>query len=258
MSLATWTPAALSRERRPLTGTCWRAVEAQHRVSTMKLVDTLEEQSILETLLDVTKPSIPPECRHLDYLLFTPFRYGAPYPTGSRFRRAGFTPPVFYASESAPTAIAEFSFHRLLFFADSPKTPWPVNAGELTVFSVPFKTRAALDVTVEPLVRDRSLWTACVDYGPCQQLADTARAAEVEVVRYESVRDTADPPGANIAIFTCAAFATRKPAARQTWRLHLGPRGVRAMCDFPEQRRGFGRDAFASDPRIASFRWDRG
>jgi hypothetical protein len=255
--LATWTPAALSRERRPLAGACWRVVEAQHRVSTMKLVDTLEEQTVLETLLDVTKPPVPPECRHLDYLLFTPFRYGAPYPTGSRFRRPGFTPPVFYASESAPTAIAEMAFHRLLFFADSPKTPWPVNAGEFTVFSAAYKTDAALDLTSDPLKRDRARWTDSVDYAACQELADSARTAGAEVIRYESVRDTADPPGANIAILTCRAFAARKPAARQTWRMHLGPRGVRAMCDFPEQRRGFPRDAFATDPRIAALQWDR-
>ncbi|MDO9306326.1 MAG: RES domain-containing protein, partial [Mesorhizobium sp.] len=43
MSLPIWTPAALRSEARPLEGRCWRLVEAQHRVSTMKLVDTLEE-----------------------------------------------------------------------------------------------------------------------------------------------------------------------------------------------------------------------
>ena len=67
-------------------------VEAQHRVSTLKLVDTLSEQERLEQLLDASKPPVPPECRHLDYLLATPFRYGSPYPHGSRFRRAGLSP----------------------------------------------------------------------------------------------------------------------------------------------------------------------
>ena len=61
-------------------------------VSTMALVDTLEEQALLEQLLDDSKPSVPLECRGLHYLLFTPFRYGAPYPHGSRFRAAGGTP----------------------------------------------------------------------------------------------------------------------------------------------------------------------
>ena len=81
-------------------------------------MDTLAEQSLLEDLLEGTKPPVPPECRHLHYLLSTPFRYGAPYPKGSRFRRAGFTPSVYYASAKVATAVAEIAFHRLLFFAE--------------------------------------------------------------------------------------------------------------------------------------------
>ena len=53
----------------------------------MALVDTMAEQQRLEQLLDESKPPVPPECRSLHYLLATPFRYGAPYPGGSRFRR---------------------------------------------------------------------------------------------------------------------------------------------------------------------------
>jgi RES domain-containing protein len=257
MSSRTWTPGALSRERRRLAGSCWRVVESQSRASTMKLVDTLEEQETLEILIDETKPPVPEPCRHLDYLLFTPFRYGAPYPEGSRFRRAGFTPGVFYASDTPAIAIAEMAFHRLLFFADSPATPWPVNAGELTVFSSTFASDAALDLTGAPLNRDRARWTDLTDYSACQDLADQARAAEVDVLRYESPRDPSSPPGSNIAILGCGAFSSRRPAARQTWRMHLGAHGVRAFCAWPDQRIGFGKDAFANDPRIARLRWER-
>ena len=44
----------------------------------MKLVDTLAEQALLEDLIESSKPPVPVECRHLHYLLSTPFRYGAP------------------------------------------------------------------------------------------------------------------------------------------------------------------------------------
>jgi hypothetical protein len=257
MSSATWTPAALSRERRRLAGSCWRIVESQYRVSTMKLVDTAEEQAALELLLEETKPPVPADCRGLDYLLFTPFRYGAPYPNGSRFRRAGFTAGVFYASERPGTAVAEMAFHRLLFFADSPATPWPANAGEYTVFSVGYKTGAALDLTRPPLTRDRVRWTDPADYRACQTLADDARSAGIEVLRYESPRDRASPPGINVALLTCRAFASRKPSARQTWRLFLSAAGARAICDHPDQRLEFTRDAFAADARMAAFRWER-
>jgi len=255
MSLPTWTPDALWRERRRLSGTPWRVVEAQHRVSTMKLADTVEEQALLESVLEDTKPAIPADCLHLHYLMFTPFRYGAPYPSGSRFRRAGLTAGVFYASETAETAIAEMAFHRLLFFADSPATPWPLNAGEYTAFSVGFKTTAGLDLTRSPFDRDRGLWTDRTDYGPTQELADRARVAGVNALRYESARDPSG--GANIALLTCQPFSSQKPLRRQTWRLHLGEHGVRAICDFPEQRLGFSRDAFAADPRIAQLGWAR-
>ncbi len=107
MPSRTWTPAALSSDACVLEGLCWRLVEAQHRISTLKLVDSVDEQAVLERLVDDTKPPVPPECRGLHYLLATPFRYGAPYPTGSRFRRAGMTEGVFYAAEEASTAVRD-------------------------------------------------------------------------------------------------------------------------------------------------------
>ena len=255
MSSSTWTPDALRRERRRRSESCWRVVEAQHHVSTMKLVDTLDEQSRLEELLEQTKPPVPPECAHLHYLLFTPFRYGSPYPTGSRFRRAGFTPGVFYASETVITAMAEMAFHRLLFYADSPGTPWPRDADDYTAFSVPYTTKAALDLTVAPLNRERARWKHRTEYGACQALADNARAAGIDVLRYESARDP--DGGVNIALLACGAFAVRAPRSRQTWRVYLSGSGVRAVCGAPQHQIGFDRDAFAVDPRIAAFEWRR-
>ena len=101
----------------PRAGTIWRMVEAQHRVSTMKLIDDADEQHTLEELLDASKPPVPAECAGLHYLLFTPFRYEAR--ADSRFRRAGATPPVFYGAEQVDTAVAEIAFWRLLFFLES-------------------------------------------------------------------------------------------------------------------------------------------
>jgi len=224
-------------------------------VSTMKLVDTLAEQALLEHLLEESKPPVPLECRHLHYLLATPFRYGAPYPQGSRFRRAGMTPGVFYASQTPATAMAESTFHRLLFFAESPRTPWPVNAGEHTAFAVRFRAAAGLDLTASPLARDGARWSDPTDYSACQELAETARASDVQALRYRSVRDPRG--GSNIALLTCAAFKSREPLERQTWRLHLGPTGARAICDSPPRRLEFERSAFAADPRLAAFGWER-
>jgi hypothetical protein len=251
----TWTPDALRSEAlRSYAGQSWRIVEAQHRVSTLKLVDTLEEQGLIEELIEETKPPVPPECRHLDYLLSTPFRYGTFYPNGSRFRRAGRTPGVYYAAEEPRTAIAEMAFYRLLFFAESPATPWPSQPGEYTAFAAAVATERAIDLAAPPLVRDRALWTQPSDYAATQGLADSARAAEIEVIRYVSVRDPHH--GANVALLTCRAFAEPRPNARQTWRIRLSPSGVQAICEFPDLRLEFAREMFAGDPRLENFRWD--
>lgn len=250
-----WTPDALSSEARTYRGRCWRLVEAQHRVSTLKLVETLEEQSLLEDLIEETKPTVPFECRHLDYLLSTPFRYGALYRHGSRFRRAGRTLGVYYASEEPRTALAEMAFYRLLFFAESLGTPWPADAGEYTAFAAMVATERSIDLTIAPFAAQGARWRHLTDYAPTQDLADIARAASVELIRYESVRDP--HAGANLALLTCLAFAEDRPIERQTWRIRLSPSGVQAICEFPETRISFDRTAFAADPRLAAFDWDR-
>lgn len=254
MSSSISTPAALSSEARPYAGTCWRLVEAQHKVSTLKLVDTLDEQDMLERLIEASKPAVPEECRHLHYLLATPFRYGAPYPRGSRFRRAGMTPGVFYAAESDATGIAEMAYYRLLFFAELPETPWPANPAEFTSFSVEIATGRSIDLTAPPFAADAAAWTDPVAYDSCQQLADDARAAAIDVIRYTSVRDPAR--GANLAVLACRVFTRPEPVAFRTWHMKLGTSGVLAICEAPRIRFHFDRDAF-DDPRLAGFVWDR-
>ena len=250
MSLPIWTPAALSSEAGKVSGRFWRLVEAQHQVSTMKLVETVDEQALLEDLLEETKPAFPPECAGLDYLLATPFRYGAAYPHGSRFRRAGRTLGVFYAAAGVETAIAEMAFYRLLFFSESPDTPLPPNAAEYTAFAAQVATDAAIDLTRPPLDRDRAAWEDRTDYQACQALADAAREAGLQAILYRSVRDPAG--GLNIALLSAAAFAAREPVERQTWRMRLSLAGVQAIRDFPMLRIGYAVRDFAADPRIAS------
>jgi hypothetical protein len=210
MSSPTWTPAELSSSARPAAGRAWRVVEAQHRVSTLKLVDTPEDQAVLERLIDETKPPVPPECRHLDYLLFTPFRYGN-YRHGSRFRRPGNSDGVFYASDHPETAMAEIGFYRLLFHAESPGTPWPANASSYTAFAVQYATERACDLTRPPLAEHRSLWTDLTDYSHCQSLADTARESGIEAIRYESVRDPRTGPTSPCSAAPPSPNARRSP-----------------------------------------------
>src|SRR5688500_4060934 len=83
MSSSIWTRCAGDSEIRALRLSPWRAVEAQHQVSTRKLVASAEEQALLEELIDRAKPPDPTRGALL-YLLATPFRY-PPLRHGSRF-----------------------------------------------------------------------------------------------------------------------------------------------------------------------------
>lgn len=253
MSSPIWTPAALRSELRGYRGPAWRLVEAQHRVSTLKLVDSLAEQQALEDILEATKPPVPEDCAGLDYLLATPFRY-RPYPHGSRFRRAGLTPGVWYGAERPEIAVAEMVFYRMLFHAESPGTPFPDDAAEYTAFSADLASPAALDLTEGALARDATLWCHPTDYAPCQTLADTAREVGAVVLRYASVRDPGR--GANLAVLSCRAFASPSPVERQTWRIRLHRFGALALREHPKAGLEFARDAF-DDPRLAGMVWDR-
>jgi hypothetical protein len=224
-------------------------------ISTAKLTDNAEEQRLLENLIEGAKPNIPPECQHLNFLLSTPFRYGAPYPRGSRFRKAGRTLGVFYSSENVDTAIAELCFHRLLFFAESPATKWPMDAGEFTAFAVEYATSRSIDLTRLPFDDRAAIWMHLTKYDECQELAELARCLDIQIIRYASARDPRHK--LNTALLTCRAFARAEPGDRQTWRILFGSNGARALCEMPRVKVDFDRTAFHQDPRIAAMRWDR-
>src|SRR6478672_10673303 len=112
MSSSIWTRCAGDSEIRRLQLTASRVVESQHQVSTRKLVDSNEEQALLEELIDGVKP-LDVTNGKLHYLLSTPFRY-PPLRHGSRFGRRH-ERGIWYGSLTRRPAFAEVSYYRLLF-----------------------------------------------------------------------------------------------------------------------------------------------
>ena len=68
----------------PWRGSFWRVIEGQFRAATMRIVDTNDEQAVLEEILEASKPPVPEPCRHLDYQFWSPFRYGEPGGRGGK------------------------------------------------------------------------------------------------------------------------------------------------------------------------------
>ncbi len=206
-------------------------VEAQHVASTMKLVDTADEQNVLEALLESSKPSLAADTRHLNYLLATPFRYDPP-PGGSRFR--GPTDPgVFYGAESVRTASAELGYWRWRFLRDA------VDLDRLPpVAHTAFRTDIATDVVDlrrPPFIVDEAAWRHPTDYATTQAFARTAREAGVGGIVYRAVRDP--QPGWCIALLGPAGFAQTFPHPEmQTWFLTVSRQEVIWRRDYESMR----------------------
>ena len=191
----------------------WRAVEAQHQVSTMVLVDTLDEQALLESLLDASKPPLPDAMRSLHWLLFTPFRY-PPLPSGSRFRGPA-EPGVFYGADEKRTACAELGYWRWRFLNDSPALD-AIGPIAQTLFLTPVAGQG-IDLRLPPFDAMRAAWMHPTDYAACQALARQARDAGLQLIRYASVR--APESGGCAALLSHTGFAADKPSANEAWTL---------------------------------------
>jgi hypothetical protein len=203
----------------------WRVVESQHTASTMRLVDSLEEQAALEAVLEESKPPLPPAARKLHYLLATPFRY-RPH-LGSRFR-AALDAGVWYGAETLRTALAEKSYWRLRFLLDSPGTP-DLKAVPHTAFQAAVRTASAVDLTAAPFVRERAVWISRSSYTGTQAFAAVARAAQIQIIRYESVRDPL--AAACAAVLSPVVFGRGKPRALETWFIAASRERVRCAKD---------------------------
>lgn len=214
MSSTIWTPTEVgSSARDTVRLELWRAVEAQHQVSTTLLVDTLDEQALLESLLENSKPGLTKTSERLHWLLFTPFRY-PPLPGGSRFR--GMTDPgVFYGAEEIRTACAELGYWRWRFLLDSPELE-RIDPRAQTLFLSAVRGKA-VDLRVSPWM-GRAPWTAD-DYAICQSFARVARETQIALIRYESARDP--ERGACAAVLHSGAFVQKRPLEAQSWLLTL-------------------------------------
>jgi len=205
-----WSECLKSAPPSLLTGRVFRVVESQEKVATNELVETLEEQALLEEMLDTTKPAIPEGAQDLSYLLFTPFRY-PPLKYGSRFGRR-FEPSLFYGSRTIATALAETAYYRLHFWFDMSEPP---PAGKLstqhTAFTVEIKTDKALTLQNEPFVNYEAGLIHKSSYQQTQSLGTMMRESHIEAFEYTSARDK--NKGLNVGLFSPAAFSQNKESS---------------------------------------------
>jgi len=240
MSPSIWTQCAERFEPQRLGGAAWRAVESQHVTSTRKLVDSDEEQQVLEALIDTAKPPWPAGRRFagLHYLLATPFRH-PPLRYGSRFgtrRERG----IFYCAQAQATVLAEKAYYVLLFLEGTDADIEPLTR-PLTVFQVRISTAKGADLTRAPFDAYLDRISSPTSYGDSQPLGAAMREAGVAAFRFTSARDP--ERGANLGLFE-PVFSQKKPLRPEQWictatrarvELEPGPAVMRSRTRFSRE-----------------------
>lgn len=209
-----WTQCEGVAHCRSLTGTGWRVVESQFVNSTRKLVDSDEEQAVLEALIDGVKPALDPEIARLGlhYLLFTPFRH-PPLRNGSRFGTR-MERGIFYGAKKLPTAFAEVAYYRMVFLSGTEATLGLVET-PLTAFSFRVRARRAVQLVEPPFDAHRKSISSPTDYAVAQELGRGMRKDGVELATYVSARDP--DGGVNWAIFSPVFPAKTPEPQAQEW-----------------------------------------
>lgn len=212
---------------RPIHGTLYRLVESQEQIATRQLVDTLEEQAVLEEMLDAVKPPYPENMAHLHYLLKSPFRY-PPLKWGSRFGRT-FEPSIFYGGCSVDVTLVESAYYRFIFWHSmQAPPPKPIMRSVHTLFSVDYQTQKGAQLQSAPFDQYHDILRHPSNYSVAQSLGTMMRSQHVDVFEYCSARTIQNQEqsqdkklnikqGICVGLFTADPFCTNQPKERQQW-----------------------------------------
>ena len=221
---------------RPIHGTLYRLVESQEQIATRQLLDTLDEQALLEEMLDAVKPTYPENMAHLHYLLKSPFRY-PPLKWGSRFGRT-FEPSIFYGGCSVDVTLAESAYYRFIFWHSmQAPPPKPIMRSVHTLFSVDYKTQKGVQLQSAPFHQYHDALRHPSNYSFAQTLGTVMRSQQVELFEYCSARTTQNQEksqdkklnireGICVGLFTADSFCTNQPKERQQWFCDMSADGI--------------------------------
>jgi RES domain len=208
-----WAAVGAAARPRPLTGEILRLVESQEQVATNRLVATLAEQDLLESMLEASKPRLPKGAARLDYLLATPFRY-PPLPHGSRFG-GRHEPSLFYAARSVTTVLAESAYYRFVFWQGMRTPPAGPLRTQHTLFGARLRARRGYSLQRPPFDAFRSVLASRDQYAATQRLGRALREAGADAIEYVSARDAEG--GLNVALYVPSAFGQARPTFKDEW-----------------------------------------
>lgn len=197
-----------------IEGHAWRVVENHSQAATLSLVDDLDEQSILESLLEKVKPAFPAHAKPLHPLLASPFRY-PPLRWGSRFG-GQFEPSLFYGSLELDTALAEVAYYRLLFLFGMTTQHLPNKLrSQHCAFVFSYRCVPGAQLQKPPFDDFAPALKDPVSYAHSQALGAALRTHNVQGFEFFSAR--CRHQGINLCLMTPEAFTCDSPTSQQHW-----------------------------------------
>lgn len=192
----------------------WRVVESQEDAATLGIVDSLEEQDVLEVMLDQVKPAYRQGTEEMHYLLKTAFRY-PPLKYGSRFGTQTM-PSYFYASEEFETALCETAYYRFLFLEHMQSAFQPPIRSEYSLFKVTVGSDFCLDLSLPKFKNEYAYLTDPQSYSYTHKVGQWAanRKPPAEVIRFYSARRA---NAKNLAIAEPKTIRSKQPRELRTW-----------------------------------------
>jgi len=211
VSIDIWSQCQGINHIQVLNETAWRIVGTDG-TAMRKLVDSYEEQEILENMINKPKLISIKENQRFHPLLIKPFEYRS---YGSRFAKKSEL-GLWYGSLHPETTMAETAFYQFHFLRAS-EASYSLVKRQITLFSTKVRTEKAIKLEKSPFSHYTKLISAPDVYKASQQLGTAMRESAIQAFTYQSARDT--KKSNNIALFTPKAFRHHKPDAKsfQLW-----------------------------------------
>ena len=192
-------------------GTLYRMVESQQQVASTRLTGgDLEAQSILEEMLEHSKPKQRSGTEHLDYLLSTPWRY-PPLRYGSRFG-VRTSPSMMYGGLSVEATLAEAAYYRFVFYNDMENPP-EVLMSQHDLFTAEFSSALSANLLKEEFAKFQGELRSQGSYSMTQQVGEHIRDMGGEIIVYGSARSS----GNCVALIEPTALVSSKATVHSRW-----------------------------------------
>lgn len=241
-----WQEAQGYSHIKPIMASAHRVTDDQQLIATMGIVNSVEEQGVLEELLEETKPKKPEGYGDLGYLLITPFRY-PPLKHGSRFGTP-FEPSLFYASMQVSTALSETAYYRFVFLSGMQEPFDEPLQVTYSSFKVKIHSLCGVYLDKPPFDKYNPIMESKFDYQQTQGLGSSMRNEGVEAFEYTSAR--CPNRGKNIALFTPKALQSKQPETMERWVCSVRNEEVGFVSGDNTQRFSFKKEQFCINQKL--------